>query len=263
MKIILLKLGGSLITDKTKPYTTRPEIIGRIVTEIKEAIAAKPDVKIIIGNGAGSFAHQSAKKYGTINGYETEEEKLGFCKVQHDAITLNRILVEEFLKQEVPVVGIAPSALFMAKNKSYFYQDMTILDQYLEKNIMPVIHGDAILDIEAGSTIYSTDQLVEILGRYFKENGCKVKCISAGNYDGVWDNKGSVISEITQQNFEEIKSFFFNSDKVDVTGGMGLKVKEMLKLAKIGIKSIIINGMEEGYIKKAILGEKLYGTVIY
>ena len=57
--LILIKIGGSLITDKTKPYTTRPEVIKRIAKEIKEAVSEK-DVNLIIGHGAGSFGHQSA-----------------------------------------------------------------------------------------------------------------------------------------------------------------------------------------------------------
>ncbi|WP_265276815.1 hypothetical protein [Nostoc sp. KVJ3] len=48
-----------------------------------------PNLKLIIGNGAGSFAHQSANKYNTINGFSCDEEKLGFCLVHQDALDLN------------------------------------------------------------------------------------------------------------------------------------------------------------------------------
>jgi isopentenyl phosphate kinase len=36
----------------------------------------------------------------------------------------------------------------------------------------------------------------------------------------------------------------------------------MLELAKLGIESEIINGEKEGYLKRALLGERGLGTVI-
>ena len=75
MDITLLKLGGSLITDKSTPYTAKPQIIKNILLEVKDALEEKPDLNLIIGHGAGSFAHQSAKKYNTINGFKNEKEK--------------------------------------------------------------------------------------------------------------------------------------------------------------------------------------------
>jgi isopentenyl phosphate kinase len=61
MEIILLKLGGSLITDKNTPYTANHGIITQVLKEIKEELNKNPALHLIIGHGAGSFAHQSAK----------------------------------------------------------------------------------------------------------------------------------------------------------------------------------------------------------
>ena len=62
--LILLKLGGSLITDKTKPYTANIPVIKRLAREIHEAREEK-DINLIVGHGGGSFPHVSAKKYQT------------------------------------------------------------------------------------------------------------------------------------------------------------------------------------------------------
>ena len=56
---ILLKLGGSVLTDKSTPYSARKWEIERLAKEIKSALG---DNKLIIGNGGGSFPHQPAKK---------------------------------------------------------------------------------------------------------------------------------------------------------------------------------------------------------
>lgn len=59
--MIILKLGGSIITrkDKTKP-TLNPANLERIAQEISVAKIKK----LIIIHGAGSFGHPYAQKYG-------------------------------------------------------------------------------------------------------------------------------------------------------------------------------------------------------
>ena len=52
---IFLKLGGSLITDKDKPYTARTQVIADIAKEIVAARKTDPDMELLIGHGSGSF----------------------------------------------------------------------------------------------------------------------------------------------------------------------------------------------------------------
>ena len=67
-EIILLKLGGSLITDKDKPYTPRLDKLADLSQEIKTVLDSTPDLLLILGHGSGSFGHTAAKKYGTRDG---------------------------------------------------------------------------------------------------------------------------------------------------------------------------------------------------
>lgn len=53
-----------------------------------------------------------------------------------------------------------------------------------------------------------------------------------------------------------------STQTVDVTGGMGGKLGELLELAKIGIESEIINAGHDNNIKKALKGENGIGTLI-
>ncbi|MFN8459248.1 MAG: hypothetical protein U0401_32125 [Anaerolineae bacterium] len=55
-ELVLLKLGGSVITDKTKPFTARMDVIERLAQEINHALTDRGgDLQLIIGHGAGSF----------------------------------------------------------------------------------------------------------------------------------------------------------------------------------------------------------------
>ena len=66
-ELVFVKLGGSLITDKTKPFTARMDIIKRLAEEIHEA-KGEGKLKLLIGHGGGSFPHVPAKKYQVHKG---------------------------------------------------------------------------------------------------------------------------------------------------------------------------------------------------
>jgi isopentenyl phosphate kinase (EC 2.7.4.-) len=62
--MFFLKLGGSLITDKTRENAPRLDVIRRLAREISGALATAPP-KLVLGHGSGSFGHAAARKYGT------------------------------------------------------------------------------------------------------------------------------------------------------------------------------------------------------
>ena len=81
--------------------------------------------------------------------------------------------------------------------------------------------------------------------------------------DGVYDENGKTIPQITPGNFEQIRSSIASAKGVDVTGGMFHKVEEALTVAKkYKIETLIINGTKKGNLKKAILGEQVTGSLI-
>ena len=63
-EIILLKFGGSLITDKR---SDEPKINSANINSIGKILTVE-NYDIIIVHGAGSFGHPIAKKFGILNG---------------------------------------------------------------------------------------------------------------------------------------------------------------------------------------------------
>jgi len=68
-ELVLLKLGGSLITDKTRPYTPLLEVMDDLSQQIVTALRSQPDLRLVLGHGAGSFGHVAASEYKTRDGY--------------------------------------------------------------------------------------------------------------------------------------------------------------------------------------------------
>ena len=96
----LIKLGGSVITDKARPLTPRLEDIKRLTREI----AAVPGGKIIV-HGAGSFGHIKAAEYKLSEGYKDKKQSEGISLVQRDMRVLNQIVVDAFHEADVPVAS--------------------------------------------------------------------------------------------------------------------------------------------------------------
>lgn len=115
-KLILIKLGGSLITNKNKPYTAKPKVIYQSAKEIKKAHLL--GYKIIVSHGSGSFGHTLASKYGTADGIKKKKDIYGLCLVQQDAMAINRIVNKIFLKNKIPRLSFVPSSFSLAKKKN-------------------------------------------------------------------------------------------------------------------------------------------------
>ena len=109
-KLIFLKLGGSLITDKSAPRTPRADLMARLAAEIKNAKAASGDLRVVLGHGSGSFGHVPAKKYGTRQGVDSPEGWGGFAEVWYEATTLNRILMDVLHAAGLPGIAFPASS---------------------------------------------------------------------------------------------------------------------------------------------------------
>jgi len=260
-KLILIKLGGSLITDKNKPYTAKLRVISRLAKEIKKALNL--GFKIIVSHGSGSFGHTLARKYGTADGIKRKKDIFGLCLVQQDAIAINRIVNKIFLANKIPCLSFVPSSFSFAKNKKLKAIFVEPVVEALRLEIVPLVFGDVIMDESRGCCIFSGEVTLDNLSFALQKRGFKIeKVIQAGTTDGVYDLKGKTVSKITLENFEEIKKALGGARATDVTGGMLHKVEESLKMAKQGIKVWIINGLVKDNLYKAIVSYPHSGTVI-
>ncbi len=261
-KMILVKIGGGVITDKSVHYGLREDVLTRLAAEIGEANVNLDETKLIVGNGAGSFAHFSAHKYQTTKGFVNEESKVGMGWVRHDAVKLNQIVFEQLLLANVPVFSFAPSSLMSVENgvtKSVFMESVT---DAIEQGIVPLVYGDVVVDSGKGCDVYSTEKVFDELAKYFADK-YEVRVIHISSEDGVYKKgQASVFAEINATNFEEVKEHLGGSNGVDVSGGMLHKVEECLELTKLGIVSQIVSGMVAGRVKEAIMGKKVKGTTI-
>jgi len=260
--LVLIKLGGSLITDKAKPFTPRLDVIKRLANEVHEA--RETGLKIIIGHGGGSFPHKPAKDYRTNEGIISKDSYKGISLVQDAASRLNRIIVNSLIEAGENAVSVQPSAGLIAENGRIREWYLESIKEMLKHNLLPVPYGDVALDLKKGCCIISTEEILNYLAKHL---GSK-RIVLAGIVEGVFTSDpqknpdAKLIREINSKNYELIKKYLGGSAGIDVTGGMLHKVEEMLELAKAGIESELISGEKENILLRSLLGEKGLGTII-
>ena len=261
-KLVLIKFGGSLITDKTKPFTAKPKTIKRLCLEFTRT-KRKTNKLFILGHGGGSFPHVPATKYKTAEGIINDRSYQGIAVVQDTAAQFNRIIVDQFLKAGENAFGLHPSSFMIAQNGEIKKSFLEPILKLLEFGMLPVVYGDVGLDLKKGCCILSSENILNHLALKLKRKGYLIeRIVLAGITDGVYDSKGKTIRKLTPEKFKKLKKEIGASDGIDVTGGMLHKVSEAMKLAEKGIETLVINGKAEGNLKKAILGQKVKGTII-
>ena len=254
--LVFLKLGGSLITDKTQPYTPRLEIIDTLAGQIAGAQHENADLKLILGHGSGSFGHPPAAKYGTREGVSGDEGWRGFAEVWYRASELNRLVLNAMRNAGLPAITLAPSAVITGRDGKIVSWDLTTMKKSLANSLLPVIYGDVVFDENRGGTILSTEDLFSHLAAQLHPGRILLASLEAG----VWKDfpgRKHLIKEMTPQTFPELTPSLSSKSGADVTGGMETKVTEMLALVeKIpGLEVLIFSGEEPNNIRRALQGE--------
>jgi isopentenyl phosphate kinase len=260
--LYFLKLGGSLITDKTQALQPRRDVLLRLGQEIAEAYRAKHDFQLIIGHGSGSFGHVAGQKYGTRQGVHDKEGWRGFVEVWKDARALNQIVVEALLEAGLPVIAFPPSAAVISSQQQVTSWDLAPIRSALSAGLIPLINGDTVFDNQLGGTILSTEDLFVYLAGALKP----ARILLAGLEPGVWADFPActrLAKKITPATLHDFSKNLAGSASTDVTGGMVQKVESMLALTTevAGLQAVIFSGLQAGLLRQALLGD-LPGTVI-
>lgn len=261
LDLILIKIGGSIVTNKSGLKLANLEIIKQLASEIHRAKQLKK-CHIILSHGGGSFGHPEAKLYNTIAGLTDDVSRLGMAKVRQAMMELNKIIVDELINQGLPAVNLPPIAFLTSSD---YQQDQIFLDaleNLLNFDLLPVLHGDVITDSKYGCTIFSGELILNLLATKLSKKMFKPSLvIEVGDTEGVYDDQQRTIPIISAQNYNQIKQFLKGSNGVDVTGGMAHKVAEAYLLSKNGISTLIISSKQQN-LYDAILGKSVTGTLI-
>jgi len=245
---ILLKIGGSVLTNKGRESTLREDNVRMVARQIADAKSSR----LILVHGAGSFGHPQVVKY-LSKGLSAS----GMWKTHCAARSLNTAFIDELQSQGAAALPIHPLNTVTLDAGKITHFDTNALDLMLNNNIIPVIHGDVVMDRLAGFNVLSGDQIVAFLALKMRP-----KKIGVGtDVDGImYQNRK--LNHLTPGELEKYRDGILGSGYTDVTGGMLQKVVELLEIAKSGIRSEIFNAAYDGNITKFLTSHQDVGTTI-
>jgi len=259
MRPLIVKLGGSVITDKRRRFAVKRAVLKRLAREL--AAAEQP---LVVVHGGGSFGHPLASEYGIAEGYRNERQLMGFSLTHRAMEELNAHVIKALQKVGMSAIAIQPSACAVIGDGRIKSMELEPVRKLLELGLVPVLYGDAVADRSKGMGILSGDQLVAYLAR---ELGAS-RVILGVDVDGVYvtgskgDTRAKLVRKITPSDWAKLETSFGAPKGKDVTGGMANKVREMLALAERGVEVEVVNAAKPGILKRAILGERGLGTRI-
>jgi isopentenyl phosphate kinase len=259
-KPTILKVGGSVITDKNQEMKARTDVMNRLAVEIKKA-----DVQnLIIVHGGGSFGHPIAQKYAIKDGFKEEAQRMGFAETHHIMTVLNGLFMDALVWQGIPAVSITPSSCILTEDGRIKCFEDTPLKMLLDMGFLPVLYGDTVLDTKLGFTILSGDQQISTIATRLNAE----RIIIGVDVDGLYDDDPKVrknakmFRHLTLEELKELQNKIGKPTSCDVTGGMFGKITELIPVIENGISVSIVNASKPNYIYKALKGEEVEGTII-
>lgn len=253
---IIIKLGGSVITDKRREFVANLGMIERISREI-----AKIRAKMILIHGAGSFGHPIVKKHKLHLGYK--KSQLGaLSETKSRLIDLDKILIRRLRKHGVPVVPFMPSSFMLASGGRIIRADLQPLRALSELGVVPLLCGDIVPDVKMGFSVISGDQIAIYLAERMKAHlvifGCDVDGVYSA--DPKKNPNATLIEVVTPSSFRNLLQIVSEPAMPDVTGGMLGKIRESLRLVEKGIDVVIMNLTRPEDLVKLVEGKKVSCT---
>ena len=259
-KPVILKLGGSVITDKSKPSTPNLRAMRRLASEVSHANV----LPLILVHGGGSYGHPEAKAHRITEGLKDKAQLVGFSKTHEAMVSLNKLVVESLLNEGVPAFGMAPSSFVITKTGRIHFFEETPLKRAVDTGLVPVLYGDAVLDIEQGFAILSGDQIAAWLATKMRAE----KLIMGVDVDGLFtddpkkDASASLIKHVTLAEIQSLKERVGGTLVTDVTGGMLGKISELTLPVSQGVQTLVVNALKPDNVYKALRGVDVVGTRI-
>lgn len=254
-QVVLVKLGGSLITDKSKPLTIKKQNILTTCQALAQAIAKYPEYLFVIGNGAGSYGHFTAH---ATNLKQHPGDPMSIAKVHQSVATLNAVIVEQLIQLGVPAISMQPSA-FLTWSKNTTSENTQPLLQIIAAKMTPIMYGDILPSPENGSIIISTERVLQRVADALQDTGeYHLKhAIFATSVEGVFDDEGKIIPRLGAQDaFGKHGILGF-----DTTGGMADKI-QLARTMRQHIDAVTIAGGLIPNVYERILDGQAVGTAI-
>ncbi len=257
---VVMKLGGSLITNKSSPKGLDMRAIEDTCSVVK-SIIGDGFIPILI-HGAGSFGHILAKKWSIQDGSIAEivdNQREAVIQIRMDMRELSSVVISCLEKTGVRSEMLPPSDWAIGTGPS-FEGDLVRFERSAG-DIVPVTFGD-VVDTQGSSEfgILSGDDLMLRISK--EVSNVSHSIFLMGGVDGVLDKpptEGGSLVRLWSPNTEIEHE---HESEVDVTGGIALKIDRASEIAETVDEVWILNGDNPERIMELLRDGSTTGTKI-
>jgi isopentenyl phosphate kinase len=249
--LIAIKLGGSLITDKTKPYTASKQYIDLFAHELQALRDAHPNLAVLVGNGTGSYAHFSAHEYGLREGAHSPRQRYGVAVTHNGIRRLNSLVSDTLVRYDIPAFALSPAGTMLHAHDAPDPLFAAPVRHLLAKGYVPVVHGDTILDDERGTKIFSTERVLQTYLEVLRADYERITVIYLTTTDGVLDAHGQRIPTLAPDATVTVHAALSH----DVTGGIEGKVASARAATAVADDVYIVSGTTPGGLGTLLAGD--------
>jgi isopentenyl phosphate kinase len=218
--MIVLKLGGSVVTEKDRDETVDGAALDRAAESIADASL---DGGLVVVHGGGSFGHPHAERWG-VSTTEGVGDVDGVNAIHGAMTTLNKFVLSALQDEGVPAVPVHPFSAAHRDGDGALTLPSGQVATLVDGGFVPVLHGDLVAHAGEGATVLSGDEIVTSLAGSLDADRVGV----CSTVPGVLDADDQVVREISS--FADVESVLGGSAATDVSGGMAGKVRELLAL---------------------------------
>ena len=256
MRRYVIKLGGSIITDKDEPLSINIPTLIEVGEEIVAAMR-ETDLSLAIVHGGGSYGHPSVRecldRKGTI-------DESCYVRTTYLMSELSLVITQALIAAGIPAVTLTTRSVCSVR---YGKPDceLGIAAEMVNRGLVPVLFGDGVLS-DNGYEVISGDDIVWLLAK--EMGGAEVVFVT--DVDGVFDKDprkspdARLLKEVTAS---DALSFVGGSGRTDVTGGMRSKLVKGLNHARGWGKAYVINGSRRWNLFNLLTGKPFIGTVVW
>jgi isopentenyl phosphate kinase len=236
VRLAVLKLGGSLFTDKCRTDSFDEEALRRLAALLARR-RLRVNEPILVVLGGGSIGHGVAKALRVHEGFG-RCDAAGLHRMTGRMYALKCVFADMLAAEGVAALPLQEtSCLVSDANGRIAFHDVP-LRRALALGLLPILSGGLVFDTIAGVLPLNGDLIATALDpNVFQLR----RVVMLTDSRGVLRTDGRLITHLDSTSCKQMANRT-TRDRLDVTGGMAAKVQAALSLAKEGTPTVIASG---------------------
>jgi glutamate 5-kinase len=247
----IVKIGGSLITDKAREGVFQEECARRLAEELRAY-----GMPLVLLHGTGSFGKPLARRFGYMDGFLSRAREAIVNEVEAVLDDLRARFMEVIRAAGLAACSLAPSALFCTQRGVISSCEAGSIGDLVESGICPVLSGGIVADDDAGFAVLSSDTMAARLAVTFAP--CRL--VFATDVPGLLDPDNRTHGPDKVFDGDPRIARWVRRMPDDVSGGMEGKLRAGFEAARAGGEVHVVDGRIPGRLLRALAGGDVIST---